>query len=188
MIPRFKKWIADELPGLQFGLTEYSWGADQHMNGATAQADVLGILGRENLHLAARWTCPKASTPVYQVIKLMRNADGNGGGFGDWSLAIDSPDPDRVSLFAAARSSDGALTILVINKTTEVQHVTINLDHGSVPAGAQSYIVRDGSSIQSAPVVLPTSKSIELSPASRTVTLLVVPDMFPTGTLTAPPP
>lgn len=188
MIPRFKKWIADESPGLQLGLTEYSWGADQHMNGATAQADVLGILGRENLHMAARWTCPKAGTPVYQVIKLMRNADGNGGGFGDWSLAIDHPDPDRVSLFAAVRSSDGALTILMVNKTTDVQRVTINADHGSFPTVAQSYIVRDGNSIQTAPVVLPTGTSITLSPTSRSVTLLVVPDMFPAGTLTAPPP
>ena len=51
----------------QIALTEYSWGAERDMNGATAQADILGILGREGVDLATRWTCPDASTPTYQV-------------------------------------------------------------------------------------------------------------------------
>jgi hypothetical protein len=54
--------------GVQVALTEYSWGADADMNGATAQADVLGILGREGLDAATRWSCPDAATPTYQVI------------------------------------------------------------------------------------------------------------------------
>jgi hypothetical protein len=37
------------------------------MNGATAQADILGILGREGIDLATRWTCPDAATPTYKV-------------------------------------------------------------------------------------------------------------------------
>ena len=38
-------------PGTQIGITEYNWGAEDHINGATAQADVLGIFGREGLDL-----------------------------------------------------------------------------------------------------------------------------------------
>ena len=54
----------------QVALTEYSWGADGDMNGATAQADILGILGREGVDMAARWTCPDKSTPTYQVSRV----------------------------------------------------------------------------------------------------------------------
>ncbi len=41
-------------------------GADEDMNGATAQADILGIFGREGLDLAARWDLVR-DTPTYQV-------------------------------------------------------------------------------------------------------------------------
>ena len=46
------------LPGTQIGITEYNWGAEGHINGATTQADILGIFGREGLDLATRWTTP----------------------------------------------------------------------------------------------------------------------------------
>ena len=86
------------------------------MNGATAQADVLGILGRENVAVAARWLTPAPGTPVYLAMKLYRNADGHGRGFGETSVAVRAPDPDSVAAFAALRATDGALTVMAINK------------------------------------------------------------------------
>ena len=41
-------------------------GAESHINGATTQADILGIFGREGLDMATRWTTPAASTPTYK--------------------------------------------------------------------------------------------------------------------------
>lgn len=180
MIPRLKRWVAESLPGLRIGLTEYCWGADQHMNGATAQADVLGILGREGIHCAARWTCPKPGTPVYQVFKLMRNHDGNGGGFGDLALSIANPDPDRVALFAAARSEDGALTVLVVSKTTASRRVVIDLGGTRAPAGAKLHIVEDGLGIRDGPA-LPAGTRLELTPPPRSVILVVAPEVFARG-------
>ena len=55
LIPRMKSWVAANYPGTLTGITEYNWGADDHMNGATAQADVLGIFGREKV-----WISPRA--------------------------------------------------------------------------------------------------------------------------------
>jgi hypothetical protein len=54
LIPRMKGWVASNYPGLKIGITEYNWGADNNINGAVAQADVLGIFGREGLDLAGR--------------------------------------------------------------------------------------------------------------------------------------
>ena len=58
LIPRLKGWVNTYYPGTQIGITEYNWGAESHINGATTQADILGIFGREGLDLATRWTTP----------------------------------------------------------------------------------------------------------------------------------
>jgi hypothetical protein len=116
LIPRLRGWVNANYPGTGTGITEYNWGAENHINGATTQADVLGIFGREGLDLAARWTTPANTTPTYNAIKMYRNYDGQKSTFGDASVTASVPNPDALSAFAARRSSDGALTVMVINK------------------------------------------------------------------------
>ena len=45
-----KKWVANDYPGTKTAITEYNWGGQEHINGALAQADILGIFGREASH------------------------------------------------------------------------------------------------------------------------------------------
>lgn len=116
LVPRLREWVAQYYPGTKIGLTEYNWGAEGHINGATAQADILGILGREGIDLATRWTTPKAGTPVYNAIKMYRNYDGRKSSFGDLSVSAVGGNPDHVAVFAALRSKDSALTLMAINK------------------------------------------------------------------------
>src|SRR6185436_19242430 len=104
LVPRLKGWVNSFYPGTKTALTEYNWGAEGHINGATAQADIFGILGREGLDMAARWTTPAAGTPTYKAMKMYRNYDGNKSSFGDTSVAASGPNPDNVSVFAAERS------------------------------------------------------------------------------------
>src|SRR4029453_13128640 len=110
LIPPIRNWVATYYPGLKTAITEYNWGAESHINGATTQADIYGIFGREGLDIATRWTTPDASTPTYKAMKMYRNYDGNRSTFGDTSVAASAPNPDNLSTFAAQRSSDGALT------------------------------------------------------------------------------
>ena len=117
LIPRMKAWVAAYYPGTKLGITEYNWGAEDYINGATAQADIFGIFGREGLDLATRWTTPASSTPTFKAMKLYRNYDGNKSTFGDTSIStVCGTNVDYVSAFAALRSADGALTAMVINK------------------------------------------------------------------------
>ena len=58
---------------------------------ATAQADILGILGRESLDLATRWGTPATGTPAYNAMKIYRNYDGNKSSFGDTSVLAGGP-------------------------------------------------------------------------------------------------
>jgi hypothetical protein len=119
MIPRMKALVAQYYPGTKIGLTEYNWGGENTINGATAQADILGIFGREGLDLATRWTVPDPSTPTFKAMQMYRNYDGHDSVFGDIGVSDTVPNPDDLSSFAAFRTSDRALTIMVINKSLD---------------------------------------------------------------------
>jgi hypothetical protein len=117
LIPLLKSWVSQYyVSGTPVAITEYNWGDEANINGATTQADIYGIFGREGLDIATRWTVPKASTPTFKAMQMYRNYDGKGSGFGDTSVSATAPNPDNVSAFAALRSSTGALTVMVINK------------------------------------------------------------------------
>ncbi len=135
LIPRLKLWVNTYYPGTRTGITEYNWGAEGHINGATTQADIYGIFGREDVDLAARWTTPDPSTPTYKAMKLYRNYDGNKSSFGDTSVFTTVPNPDTLSAFSAVRSSDNALTTMVMSKylsgSTAVAINIANYAHGS---------------------------------------------------------
>jgi hypothetical protein len=131
LIPLMRHWVDTYYyPGTPIGITEYNWGGDTLMNGATTQADLLGIFGREGLDLATRWGTLDPATPVYKAIKLYRNYDGSGAGFGSTSIAATVPDPDSVSAFAALRDGDSTMTLIVINKQLDrPADATVSLDH-----------------------------------------------------------
>ena len=59
---------------------------------------------------------------------MYRNYDGNKSAFGDVSVAASGANPDNVAVFAAERTADGALTVMVLNKyLTGTTPVTLNL-------------------------------------------------------------
>lgn len=131
LIPKMRHWVDTYYhPGTPIALTEYSWGGDTLMNGATAQADLLGIFGRERLDIATRWATPARDTPVYKAMKLYRNYDDQGSAFGSLSISTTTPDPDQVSAFAALREEDDAMTVMVINKQLEREaDATLEIRH-----------------------------------------------------------
>lgn len=185
LIPRLKGWVNSFYPGLQVGLTEYNWGAEGHINGATTQADLYGIFGREGLDLAARWTTPDPSTPTFKAMKLYRNYDGQKNGFGDTSVLAAAPNPDNVSAFAAQRSSDGALTLMLINKQIGVsQGTTVSLASFAPGAAAQRWQLTSTNVItREADLALPGA-TFSLTLPAQSITLLVIP----AGSGTPPPP
>jgi hypothetical protein len=115
-IPRMKQMIADNYPGTKTAITEYNFGVMNSLNGALVQADTLGVFGREGLDLANIWDPPTRFQPGAYAFRMYLNYNGVGGKFGDVSVSAASGDQDKVSVYAAKRTSDNALTIMVINK------------------------------------------------------------------------
>ena len=178
LVPRIKEWVDTYYPGLETGITEYNWGAESHINGATTQADILGIFGREGLDLATRWTTPPPTRPTYKSFQMYRNYDGNGGGFGDTSVSATGPNPDNVAVFAAERSSDDALTIMVINKVLSgTTPATINLGGGFTPSGAvQVWQLRSTNVIARLADATVAAGKVQMTLPAQSITLLVLPN------------
>jgi hypothetical protein len=175
LIPRMKEWVAADYPGLLTGITEYNWGAEDHMNGATTQADILGIFGREGLDLATRWTTPEPSTPTYKAMKMFRNYDGGHSAFGDTSVSATAPDPDTLSAFAAQRASDGALTVMAVNKSLSGSTpLLLNLAGFTPGATAQRWQLASNAITQLADVPV-SGSSLQATLPAPSVTLFVIP-------------
>jgi hypothetical protein len=184
LIPRLKSWTASHYPGTKTGITEYNWGAEDHINGATAQADILGIFGREGLDLATRWTTPATGAPAYQAIKLYRNYDGNRSTFGDMGVKASVPNPDALSAFAAERSADGALPLMVINKQVGVgADIAMNFTNFQARGMAQAWQLTSSNSISRLADLAFAGNSLTTTVPPQSLTLFVLP----TGTPSPPP-
>jgi hypothetical protein len=176
LVPRLKSLVNTYYPGTSIGITEYNWGAENHINGATAQADIFGIFGREGLDMAARWATPAASTPTYKAMKMYRNYDGNRSTFGETSVAVTVVNPDTVSAFAAQRAADGALTVMVVSKYLSANTpATINLANFVSGGPAQVWQLTAANAITRLSDVSISGNSVTVSLPPQSITLFVVP-------------
>jgi hypothetical protein len=143
LIPMAQSWAAKDYPGTKVAFTEYNWGGQENINGAVAQADILGIFGSYGLDLGTLWGPPDPSTqaPGLLAFEIYRNYDGNKSTFGDTSLASTSANQGTLSVYAALRGSDNSVTVVVINKTYGPVTSTLSLTGLSTSATtAQSYL------------------------------------------------
>jgi hypothetical protein len=177
LIPRMQNWVTN-YPGTTLGLTEYNWGAENHMNGATAQAELLGIFGREGLTLANRWIAPGTNTPVARAFQLYRNYDGAHATFGDTSVATVAPLPDQLAAFGAQRTDDGALTVMLINKlptsATSATSTTVLLSNVTHVGVARVWLLATNTITQLPDLSIQTNRLALILPA-QSITLLVLP-------------
>ncbi len=177
LIPRMQAWVEANYRGTKLAISEYSWGAMCHINGALAQADVLGIFGREELDLATLWGPPSSEQPGAFAFRMYRNYDGQGNGFGETGVHASSADQSQLAIYAAQRTQDNALTLLVINKFTDTLTSTVTIN-GFSPLGlaqAYRYGAQDTSAIQRLPDQSLVAGSLNATFPGSSITLFVLP-------------
>ncbi|HLJ50969.1 MAG TPA: glycoside hydrolase family 44 protein [Bryobacteraceae bacterium] len=175
-IPRLRSMVDQYYPGTKVSLTEYNWGALDDINGALAQADLLGIFGREGLDLATLWGPPKPTDPGAFAFKIFRNYDGIGGAFGDTSVQASSADQAQLAVYAALRS-DAALTAVVVNKTGNDLSSTLSLANYDADSAAHvwQYSAAKLDSIVAQPDITVADGVISAVFPANSITLIVVP-------------
>jgi hypothetical protein len=191
LIPMMKQWVAKDYPGTKLAIDEYNWGGMESINGAVAQADILGIFGREGLDLGTMWPTsdPSGQIPGMMAFAMYRNYDGNNSTFGDMGLASTSmaagADAEgSLAVYGALRTSDNAVTVMVINKTYADQAQTLNLANVNASGPAKAYLYSNANLNAIVPqpniTVAPPAQGSTTSTLSTTfpaqsITLLVIP-------------
>ena len=141
-IPRMRALLNTIYPNTPLSITE--WSAEivspSDFSTALGDADAYGILGRERVYLASRWTAPNPSNPNYLALKLFTNYDGAHHGFGTMSVSdTNTGDPDLFSSYAALNSTGTAMTLLVLNKDPQNTVSTQFALNGFTPSNVVSY-------------------------------------------------
>lgn len=135
LIPRMQEEIADHYPGTKLGISEWNWGAETTMNGALAIADVLGIMGREEVYFAAYWRYPPLQSPGAYAFKLYTNYDGEGSRFEGTVLPVRRTTAESVGAYAARDEESGNIRVMLVNRQPQQAEPVRVLFDGFAPAG-----------------------------------------------------
>jgi hypothetical protein len=177
LIPKFHQWVNQYYPGTKISISEYGWGDNKTLLGALAEADVLGIFGREQLDMACMFGPPKATESAANSFRIFLNYDGHGSRFGDVWVKSTSEDQSRLSIYGSERTADHALTFLIINKSHDDLSSKISLAHFNPPASAK--VFRYSSANLSGLVPQPdqplSSTGFSITFPAQSVTLFIVP-------------
>ena len=143
LIPRVRTWIQENYPGRGISIGEWSFGAEQHMSGGLAVAEVLGRFGQQGITSAFYWLCPAAGTPAFYAFRAYRNFDGKGASFLDWS--VPTTETSGVSFFASRNDDRSRFVAVLLNLQPETAaDAEIDLSSCAESASGRVFEYRDG--------------------------------------------
>ena len=126
IVARLQEKIAARWPGTGLAITEWANGGGNHIAGAIAVADNLGVFGQQNLFMASMWPDGAATNHSfdYAGFKMYRDFDGALGTFGDICLPTVSSNTSKVSAYVSRDSViPGRHVIVAINRSNTAQTV-----------------------------------------------------------------
>jgi hypothetical protein len=130
LLPRLRDRISARYPGTELAITEYNYGGGAHISGGIAQADVLGIFGREKVFAACLWRLGANQDFIHGGFDVFRDFDGQGGRFADTHIQAITSDPASTSLYASVdASTPSKMVIVCLNKRTAALNVEIGIRH-----------------------------------------------------------
>jgi len=123
LIPTLESGATTYYPGtfVSFSELECSFYSGNDGVDAAVLSDALGIFGYYGVRMAALYPSGCSFNPppngVQAGYKMFLNYDGAGHKFGNTAVTSTSSDPNTLAVYPAIRSSDGHLTIIVVNKS-----------------------------------------------------------------------
>jgi hypothetical protein len=138
LVPRLREMIASHYPGTRIAITEYFFHRGGDISGAVAQADALGVFGREGVFAAALWPqgavwaykgdATKTYACVLSAFRSFTDFDGAGSAFGGESLLASTSDVERTSIYASADPlRPGRMVWVLINKAETPVVAAVNV-------------------------------------------------------------
>ncbi|HEY7089420.1 MAG TPA: glycoside hydrolase family 44 protein [Tepidisphaeraceae bacterium] len=129
LIPRLKAKIEKYYPGTKLAFTEFDYGAVNHISGAVAVADVLGIFGQEGVFAATEWGGGPFS---FAAFNCYRDFDGKGSNYGDLALSATSSRIEDLAVHASKfENGSDDLVLVLVNRAESAR--TCRLDVNNHP-------------------------------------------------------
>jgi len=177
LLPRMREKIAAQYPGTRLAITEYNYGGGEHVSGAIAQADVLGIYGREQVFAGALWDLGGGGRFIDAAFAAYCNYDGALGHFGDTAVAAATSDVQASSVYASVDAGrDDRMVVVAINKSTGPTSADLVISHPVELTRGQSFQITAATpAVVRGPSVAPTARNsfrLEL-PASSVTTVVL---------------
>lgn len=179
LLHRLQNKIDANYAGTKLSISEYNYGGGDHISGGIAQADALGIFGREGVFSANEWPLSGNESFIAGGFQMYRNFDGKNGMFGDTSIFAQTSDNAASSVYASLDSQNPNRMVLVaLNKTDHTVSAAMNMQHASAFGLADIYQLTASSAtpvyVDSVLIADPTNFSYAM-PAYSVSTLLVRP-------------
>lgn len=151
-IRRFQDDINANYPGTKLSFSEYNYGGWDDISGGIAEADALGVFGREGLYAAMEHHLSGGDEPFIRGgFAMFRNYDGNNSSFGDTSVMAATDDDAKSSIYASYDSANpNIITLVAINKTNQALPALMNIANIAPNAAASVYTLTGNSSTPNA--------------------------------------
>jgi hypothetical protein len=181
VIPLLREWIAANHPGLGISIGEWNFGAETHMSGGLAVAEVLGHFGLEGVTSAYYWTSPADRSPAFWAFRAFRNFDGNGEHFLDWTVPVKGS-ATLTSLFASRDSERHRVVAVLLNSSALTPLMpTVTLQGCGAVASARAFTYTGGEAGFKPLQLSSTTDPVELSVAPYSITVLDITTGTTTG-------
>jgi hypothetical protein len=148
LLPRLRRHVDAHYPGTGLSMTERYYGGGNQISGALAEADVLGILGREGVVAATLWPLGNRFDCIFQAFAAYVNYDGQGSRFGDTTVGLALTDPartaqvERVSAYASVdQGNPDRLVVVALNKSAAPLTAGLSVKHTRLFGRAELYRV-----------------------------------------------
>lgn len=174
LLPWLKQTIATHYAGTGLAITEWNYGGGNHVSGAIATADALGVFGREGVDLATIWLLHGNEPYTLAGLRVFTNFDGSGGAFAATSVEATTSDVDRVTVYAS-QAADGHVVVVIVNKATVALTAGLTLAGAPTVTAARRYLLDgDAATITSeAELAATASNAFRVPLPASSVTVLV---------------
>lgn len=175
LLPNVQQSIDKYYPGTKISFTEYNFGGGDHISGAVAQADTLGIFAENDVYFATIWAFEN-SQYQFAAINMYTNYDGKGSGFGDTLVKSENKNEDISVYSSIDGENEDTVKIIVTNHSLhEETPLEISLSSDGEYKSAEVYaLYGDSPEIRAMPAASVEGNKLTYSLQPLSVTEFVV--------------
>ncbi len=188
LLPREQSLINQYDSGMKLSISEYNYGAGNHISGGVAEADALGVFGQQGVFAANWWPDGTSGSFVNAAFNMYLNYNGRGGEFGNTSIQATSSSIATTAVYASQDAGNpNRMVVVLINRTNSAATANMNITNSQQLSLVDAYQLA-GSSAAISHVVFnaaapqwqwlgANSLSYNMQPMSVTTLALVRPQL-----------